>query len=294
MENYEKIKNYIKNYAKTFSIKLIAHELGISYDIVKHYFVKLALEGEIMQIDFKRHIKTFISKSKLDSKDYQVFTSYYQKIKNYLINYNAPFTTNEIAKKLNISHGTVRDNFRKLELEGEILHINFEGCTRVFISKSKFDYFKSQGFTPNNKKSYQKIKDFVESSSQPFTAIKLSIELALSPKLISKNLLILQNEGQIKLIGVYKSKKTFISTKLCSEETPFQTNYDRIKNISMKLSNPFTASLIENELGLSNPVVLFHLRKLRKNGFIKKIGRVNKTPFYINVNAVTLAVNLVN
>jgi len=63
---YDEIKDIIRNYEKSFTISELAGMTGISYHATSSHLIKLVSEGEILQIDYVKHTKVFVSKARAD------------------------------------------------------------------------------------------------------------------------------------------------------------------------------------------------------------------------------------
>jgi DNA-binding Lrp family transcriptional regulator len=286
MTTYDKIKDFISNYNETFTIKKVANELAISYHVTSNHLVKLASEGEILQVDIKNHIKVFISKSKINTMNFQGFISYYHIMNDFLKNYDDFFTAQKLENMLGLSYQVVAKNLLILVSEGEIIHIDFDRGKKVYISKAKANTLNYQGNYPILKTNYQKIKDFVENTTEPFSTIKLGIELNISPPVVRKWLSKLLNERHIKMIGFNKSTLNFISTKYqdnyCSDNISAISSFEKIMTYINNSNEPFTALQLAKELHLTYHIIIINIPKMLIKGYIKLIGRVNNKHIYIS------------
>ena len=207
MKCYEKIVNYLKNYEESFTAKMIATNLGISYSITSHNLRELALKGEIFQIDCKDHAKIYITRLKADTLNSQSFTSFYNKILDFISNYNESFTIKELASNLGISYGMASSYIIKLTAEDKILQIEDKRHSKVFISKSKADVLNCQSFASH----YKKVKDFTRNHNESFTAQKVAKELCISYEVVRRYISGLAKEGEIIKIGFDRCNIIFIS-----------------------------------------------------------------------------------
>ena len=279
---YNKILDFISNNNESFTIKELASKLGISYGMASSYIIKLATEDKIIQIEDKRHSKIFISKSKADAFNCKAFSSHYQKVKNFLYDYNESFTTWNIANKLGITYDVAKRELRRLASEGEIIQIEIYKCPKVFITKSRIDTFNNS----RAKTIYEKIKDFVDTTSEPFSAKTLAIEFGLSLLKIWRILTKLLKYSHIEHIGFDMRIKIFISKKSQETNLPIYFSemgtYDRIMSFIKNLNEPFTAKHIAVELGLGIDAVKTHLSKMLTNGYIKLVRTVIKAHIYVS------------
>ena len=280
MTALEQIKDFIENTKEPFSAQLVAQKLDLNIVLARYYLPKLFAEKYIQLVKIDNHTKFYAS---IENQE-KTFVSTFDRIKSFVEQANKPFTNKEIVQELGIKYQTVQKNLNMLALKGYVIQIDIgvDQSTKIYISKLTTDKVS----IPSIETNYQKIKNYVENTSEEFSSKSIATELDLTVPVACKYLSILNAEGHIKMIRFYKSTNIFVSKMYkggCwSDDTSIISSYDMIKNFINNSNGPFTVNQIEKTLYLTYSNVMLYIPRLLKQGDIKMLGRVHKKKFYIS------------
>jgi predicted transcriptional regulator len=274
MKLQEQIQNLIENRNEPFTAKQIANEIGCSRGVVDKYFQDIRASGIIVPVKLDRYTRVYVQSKKQEN--ISIFTSNYNKIKNYIENTSQPFTSLKIASELSLTQPLVNKHLHKLYLEGYIKLERVYGQKNIYVSNK--DQRSISTFITN----YDKIMNYIDNSSEPFTAKQIVRELGLTETIVRKTIQKLLAEGHIKLVGVDGYANVYISSKYQGAISSIKTSYDLLKDYVCNLHEPFTVRMLSSGIGFTLSLVKHNLIKLLEEGLVKQVGMSKFPKVYIS------------